>query len=58
VALNRCSDGLYSHTLVAVELSNEPNLFFMNFGHELRAELLGQDFCRWQAGMCSLICDV
>ena len=30
-----------------MELSNEPNLFLFNFGHELEAALLGRDMCRY-----------
>ena len=41
-----CRDGPYAHALAGVELSNEPNLFLMNYGHELSAQLLGEDMCR------------
>jgi hypothetical protein len=58
--VTRCRDGPYAHTLAAVELSNEPNLFLLNFRHELSARLLGEDFCRFHVAfdVWSVTCDV
>jgi hypothetical protein len=46
ISFVRGRDGPFAHVLAGVELSNEPNLFLMNYGHELSPQLLGDDMCR------------